>query len=162
MILKISSNLSLITKITNIELSEQSPSPINTEIDQDFSSSSPTCDPCCISDKKTVRFSTAPEIIEDVLCEDFIVDDNIPYGTNAAKMSCLRTFLKLPFSLSGGRYMVVDCGGGTVDITVHEITNSEGQLKELFKATGGPYGSVSEYYLQFLSRTRVTNVREHS
>ena len=39
--------------------------------------------------------------------------------------------------------MVVDCGGGTVDITVHEITNTEGQLKELFKATGGPYGSVS-------------------
>ncbi|TRY76982.1 hypothetical protein TCAL_15915 [Tigriopus californicus] len=39
--------------------------------------------------------------------------------------------------------MVVDCGGGTVDITVHEITNKEGQLKELFKATGGPYGSTS-------------------
>ena len=41
--------------------------------------------------------------------------------------------------------MVVDCGGGTVDITVHEITNKEGHLKELFKATGGPYGSVSTY-----------------
>ena len=40
--------------------------------------------------------------------------------------------------------MIVDCGGGTVDITVHEITNKEGQLKELFKATGGPYGSVSK------------------
>ena len=40
--------------------------------------------------------------------------------------------------------MVVDCGGGTVDITVHEIINSEGHLKELFKATGGPYGSISE------------------
>ena len=41
--------------------------------------------------------------------------------------------------------MVVDCGGGTVDITVHEIINSEGHLKELFKATGGPYGSISEW-----------------
>ena len=40
--------------------------------------------------------------------------------------------------------MVVDCGGGTVDITVHEITNESGKLKEVFKATGGPYGSVSE------------------
>ena len=40
--------------------------------------------------------------------------------------------------------MVVDCGGGTVDITVHEIINNEGHLKELFKATGGPYGSVSK------------------
>jgi hypothetical protein len=42
--------------------------------------------------------------------------------------------------------MVVDCGGGTVDITVHEMAASNGgKLKELFKATGGPYGSVCEY-----------------
>ncbi len=55
--------------------------------------------------------------------------------------------------------MVVDCGGGTVDITVHEIAvgseggggddvgvggGGAGQLREVFKATGGPYGSVSE------------------
>ena len=39
--------------------------------------------------------------------------------------------------------MVVDCGGGTVDITVHEITNEKGQLQELFKATGGPFGSIT-------------------
>ena len=38
--------------------------------------------------------------------------------------------------------MVVDCGGGTVDITVHEMATNGGKLKELFKATGGPYGSV--------------------
>lgn len=40
------------------------------------------------------------------------------------------------------RYMVVDCGGGTVDITVHEIIDENGTIKELHKATGGPYGSV--------------------
>jgi hypothetical protein len=40
--------------------------------------------------------------------------------------------------------MVVDCGGGTVDITVHEMGRQTGKLKELFKATGGPYGSVCE------------------
>ncbi|ESO95154.1 hypothetical protein LOTGIDRAFT_117631, partial [Lottia gigantea] len=39
------------------------------------------------------------------------------------------------------RYMVVDCGGGTVDITVHEL-NLDGKLVELHKATGGPYGAV--------------------
>ena len=39
--------------------------------------------------------------------------------------------------------MVVDCGGGTVDITVHEVSNKEGHIKEVFKATGGPYGSIS-------------------
>ena len=43
----------------------------------------------------------------------------------------------------GGQYMVVDCGGGTVDITVHEVSNKEGHIKEVFKATGGPYGSTS-------------------
>lgn len=44
----------------------------------------------------------------------------------------------------GTRYMVVDCGGGTVDITVHELDNQLGTLKELYKATGGPYGSVGK------------------
>lgn len=40
--------------------------------------------------------------------------------------------------------MVVDCGGGTVDITVHELSdrNGNGTLRELHKATGGPWGSV--------------------
>ena len=38
--------------------------------------------------------------------------------------------------------MVVDCGGGTVDITVHEMESAKGHLKELYKATGGPYGST--------------------
>ncbi|CAF1456479.1 unnamed protein product [Rotaria sp. Silwood1] len=42
----------------------------------------------------------------------------------------------------GTRYIVVDCGGGTVDMTVHELDNKLGTLKELYKATGGPYGSV--------------------
>ncbi|RWS04957.1 heat shock 70 kDa protein 12A-like protein [Dinothrombium tinctorium] len=42
----------------------------------------------------------------------------------------------------GTRYMVVDCGGGTVDITVHEIQDKQGSLKELHKATGGAFGSV--------------------
>lgn len=43
---------------------------------------------------------------------------------------------------AGSRYMIVDCGGGTVDITVHEIADDKGTLKELHKATGGAYGSI--------------------
>ena len=39
--------------------------------------------------------------------------------------------------------MVVDCGGGTVDITVHEIVTDK-RLKELQRATGGAHGSVGE------------------
>ncbi|XP_065560751.1 uncharacterized protein LOC136027422 [Artemia franciscana] len=42
----------------------------------------------------------------------------------------------------GVRYMVVDCGGGTVDITVHQLASESGLLKELHRATGGPNGAV--------------------
>ncbi|XP_052821671.1 heat shock 70 kDa protein 12A isoform X2 [Octopus bimaculoides] len=43
--------------------------------------------------------------------------------------------------IPGMRYMVVDCGGGTVDITVHELESS-GLLRELYKATGGAFGGT--------------------
>lgn len=38
-------------------------------------------------------------------------------------------------------YLVVDCGGGTVDLTVHKLVEN-GKLHELYKATGGAWGSV--------------------
>lgn len=38
----------------------------------------------------------------------------------------------------GDKYVVVDSGGGTVDLTVHQIRLPEGHLKELYKATGEP------------------------
>ena len=41
----------------------------------------------------------------------------------------------------GMRYIVVDCGGGTVDLTVHEMEAS-GLLKELYKASGGAWGAI--------------------
>ena len=44
----------------------------------------------------------------------------------------------------GTRYIVVDCGGGTVDMTVHEMEGKLGTLRELYKADGGPYGSMGE------------------
>ena len=37
--------------------------------------------------------------------------------------------------------MLADCGGGTVDLTVHEV-EERGRLKELYKATGGAWGSM--------------------
>ncbi|XP_052284848.1 heat shock 70 kDa protein 12A-like isoform X2 [Dreissena polymorpha] len=42
---------------------------------------------------------------------------------------------------SGTRYLVCDAGGGTVDITVHEIT-SDMRLKEIEKASGGAWGGT--------------------
>ena len=39
--------------------------------------------------------------------------------------------------------MVADCGGGTADITVYEMLSATGgKLKELYKASGGPFGSI--------------------
>ena len=42
---------------------------------------------------------------------------------------------------TGTRYMIVDCGGGTVDLTVHEMEDA-GTLKELYKASGGAWGAI--------------------
>lgn len=43
--------------------------------------------------------------------------------------------------IPGSRYIVVDCGGGTVDVTVHEM-EEKGTLKELHKASGGAWGAI--------------------
>lgn len=39
-------------------------------------------------------------------------------------------------ALTGDKYIVADCGGGTVDLTVHQIEQPQGTLKELYKASG--------------------------
>ncbi|XP_038154118.1 heat shock 70 kDa protein 12A-like [Cyprinodon tularosa] len=51
----------------------------------------------------------------------------------------------------GTRYTVVDCGGGTIDMTVHEVQDG-GALKELHKATGNNLGgqTVDRKFKQFL------------
>ncbi|KAM9342349.1 heat shock 70 kDa protein 12A-like [Pholidichthys leucotaenia] len=52
----------------------------------------------------------------------------------------------------GTRYIVADCGGGTIDITVHEILDG-GSLKELHKASGNDLGgqNVDRKFKAFLS-----------
>ncbi len=56
----------------------------------------------------------------------------------------------------GTRFMVVDCGGGTVDITTHEILQNR-DLKEIAEGTGGAYGStyVDHNFLEYL-KTKLT------
>uniref|UniRef100_A0A3Q2Q7M1 Heat shock 70 kDa protein 12B-like n=1 Tax=Fundulus heteroclitus TaxID=8078 RepID=A0A3Q2Q7M1_FUNHE len=51
----------------------------------------------------------------------------------------------------GTQYIVVDCGGGTIDITVHEVLEG-GTLKELHKASGNDLGgqNVDRKFKQFL------------
>ncbi|WAR11815.1 HS12B-like protein, partial [Mya arenaria] len=61
----------------------------------------------------------------------------------AASIWCqqIKTSLKTDLSKTGSQYMVVDLGGGTADITVHE-KNIDGTLKEIHKASGGPWGGT--------------------
>ncbi|KAK3603239.1 hypothetical protein CHS0354_007569 [Potamilus streckersoni] len=65
--------------------------------------------------------------------------------TISGSQSTFQTFQK------GSKYMVLDAGGGTVDITVHEVVGG-GKLKELHKATGGAWGgiAVDEAFRQFI------------
>eukprot|EP00477_Mikrocytos_mackini_P003345 GAHX01004243.1.p1 GENE.GAHX01004243.1~~GAHX01004243.1.p1 ORF type:complete len:607 (-),score=102.75 GAHX01004243.1:180-2000(-) len=42
---------------------------------------------------------------------------------------------------TGQRYLVLDSGGGTIDMTVHEV-KSGGKLHELSRASGGDWGGV--------------------
>uniref|UniRef100_K1RKH3 Heat shock 70 kDa protein 12B n=1 Tax=Magallana gigas TaxID=29159 RepID=K1RKH3_MAGGI len=53
----------------------------------------------------------------------------------------------------GSKYIVVDVGGGTVDITAHEVLE-DGHVEELIKATGGNWGGtkVDEEYMDFIKR----------
>ncbi|KAH3704788.1 heat shock 70 kDa protein 12A-like [Dreissena polymorpha] len=52
---------------------------------------------------------------------------------------------------AGTRYLVCDAGGGTVDVTVHEVT-SDMKLKEIEKASGGAWGctKVDEAFEKFV------------
>ncbi|XP_060566338.1 heat shock 70 kDa protein 12A-like [Ruditapes philippinarum] len=61
----------------------------------------------------------------------------------------------------GNTYLILDAGGGTVDITVHEITES-GNLKEIYKANGGDWGGtkVDEAFEDLISEITGTGVME--
>lgn len=61
----------------------------------------------------------------------------------------------------GMKYMVVDLGGGTADITVHQRC-ADGTLKEVVPASGGPWGgkSIDEAFHSFLKRVCGPKVME--
>ncbi|XP_052761061.1 heat shock 70 kDa protein 12B-like [Mya arenaria] len=65
----------------------------------------------------------------------------------------LGTDVKGAVAIAGSQYMVVDLGGGTADISVHE-RKSDGTLKEIHKASGGPWGGifVDKNYMKMLDQ----------
>ncbi len=57
----------------------------------------------------------------------------------------------------GTRFMVVDCGGGTVDITSHEIVPGQG-MQEVVPGTGGALGStyVDRIFIERFLESKLT------
>ncbi|XP_052795059.1 heat shock 70 kDa protein 12A-like [Mya arenaria] len=91
------------------------------------------------SDQLTIALE--PEAAS-LYCRHLPVEKN--KGSKAASLAQFKT---------GTKYMVLDCGGGTVDITVHEVANG-GHLKELHKASGGAWGGtkVDDAFFTFLQK----------
>ena len=54
----------------------------------------------------------------------------------------LKVIIIASILLGATQYVVVDCGGGTVDLTVHELDVNSGTLKELHRGTGGACGAT--------------------
>ncbi|XP_052793879.1 heat shock 70 kDa protein 12A-like [Mya arenaria] len=65
-----------------------------------------------------------------------------------------------PFCIAT-RYLVLDIGGGTVDVTVHEV-KPDGTLKELHKASGGAWGGtkVDQAYMELYENLLGKDVME--
>ncbi|XP_069130726.1 heat shock 70 kDa protein 12A-like [Argopecten irradians] len=86
----------------------------------------------------------------------------------AASIQCQH----IPMGKDGGEatYMVVDLGGGTADITVHQrnCLGGRSELKELHQATGGAYGgkSVDDAFEHFLcdivGKTNLDKLKDES
>ncbi|XP_052267992.1 heat shock 70 kDa protein 12B-like isoform X2 [Dreissena polymorpha] len=70
------------------------------------------------------------------------------------------------FLSSGRKYMAIDLGGGTADISVYEAT-SDGSIKVIHKPSGGPWGGiyVDEHFLEYLEnifgKETMDNMREN-
>ncbi|XP_071120499.1 heat shock 70 kDa protein 12A-like isoform X2 [Mytilus edulis] len=77
-----------------------------------------------------------------IYCQHFMTDRN-----NREKNAFAETIK------AGMKYMVVDLGGGSADITVHQRCG-DGTLKEVVPASGGPWGgkSIDESFHGFLKR----------
>lgn len=69
------------------------------------------------------------------------------------------------FAKAGTKYMVLDNGGGTIDVTVHQIVGGGG-VKELYKATGGAWGGTKvdilfeEYLTTMFSKRVIDKVKK--
>ncbi|XP_033742683.1 heat shock 70 kDa protein 12A-like [Pecten maximus] len=75
-----------------------------------------------------------------------VAEVDTPGGTDAKKK-------EFESAKSGEKYMILDLGGGTADITVHERQVND-SLKEIHEPTGGPWGgtAVDREFFKFLAQ----------
>ncbi|XP_061183692.1 heat shock 70 kDa protein 12A-like isoform X2 [Saccostrea echinata] len=73
--------------------------------------------------------------------------NHVPIGVMSVNKGKTESYKFKP----GTRYMVLDLGGGTADITVHEVQGNQ-NLREVHHATGGAWGGtkVDDAFYQFL------------
>ncbi|KAJ3097134.1 hypothetical protein HDU97_005136 [Phlyctochytrium planicorne] len=61
----------------------------------------------------------------------------------AASLVCMKEYGKADHMKKGVAYVLADCGGGTIDVTAHEISDDLGsKVKEIMPASGGDWGST--------------------
>ncbi|KAL3879601.1 hypothetical protein ACJMK2_031889 [Sinanodonta woodiana] len=108
----------------------------------------------------TIWTDAAKQFMREAAVEAGIKNENLMITLEPETASIFCRLLPVEKMVEGGGiasftqgsvYMVLDAGGGTIDITVHEVL-SDGTLKELHKASGGAWGGtqVDEAYRQVL------------
>ncbi|XP_052787474.1 heat shock 70 kDa protein 12A-like [Mya arenaria] len=110
----------------------------------------------------------AKQFMREAAIEAGILDDKLTIALEpeAASLFCRHLSVEksgnqtsLAKFTAGKRYLVLDAGGGTIDVTVHEVVR-QGQVKELYKASGGAWGGtkVDDAFLDFLTLITGQNV----
>ncbi|CAG8645693.1 hypothetical protein GLOIN_2v1881585 [Rhizophagus irregularis DAOM 181602=DAOM 197198] len=81
---------------------------------------------------------------------------NLQFTTEpeAAAVYCMKNLEKQNFAQPGTNFMIVDCGGGTVDLTTHKFINNE-QLSEITERAGDCCGStfIDDEFVKYLRKT---------
>ncbi|XP_062596442.1 heat shock 70 kDa protein 12B-like [Saccostrea cucullata] len=93
-------------------------------------------------DRKQLVLALEPEAAS-IYC------NHVPVGVMSVNKGKTESYKFKP----GTRYMVLDLGGGTADITVHEVQQNQ-DLREVHQATGGAWGGtkVDDAFYQFLAK----------
>ncbi|XP_022801901.1 heat shock 70 kDa protein 12A-like isoform X2 [Stylophora pistillata] len=86
----------------------------------------------CPSNPEQILIALEPEAASFYCMEQKMRDFVAESGTNDALVT--DTIARIET-----QYVVVDIGGGTLDVTVHELLENGG-IRELYKATGGTFG----------------------